>query len=1078
MRKQTGRRSVEEAAVLALSTVDAVLFDLDGVLTDTAKVHERAWDAAFTELFRSRSSNGVLIAPFSAADYRRLVDGEPRLDGVLHVLADRQIKLPLGASSDPSGVGTAWAIANLKDAQFLDLLRIQKPVAFPSSVKLAQNLKAAGIFIGVVSASRHCVDVLEAAGIDVPFDTVVDGWVAAAMRLPGKPDAATYLEAAARLDALPARSVVIEDAVAGVEAGVRGGFGIVIGLDRTDHAHALESAGATLVVSDLSELTVQGQPEQPWIIDLTAEANGANNQTSHGRTESLGTLANGYIGTRAARGTIRAGEDDYAGTYLAGIFDRVATTASGRQAEYESLVNLPDWLPYSFSAGDGDWLEDPSVEISDLSTRLDLRRGILTNTFNTQDREGRQCTVTEQRIVSMSQPHLMVQKLTIIANNWSGKARIRMGIGTSAANRQTEESRLLGTAHLRFEARGENPPDMFWLSTRTIQSDILIAYAGRVKLAVGAEASRAPLPASDQCGVELSTLVSQSGRVEVQKTIAIFTSRDRGISEPSLAARATVASAAHFQEIARQHKFSWDQLWQRAETSVALTDPRASSAGNGSEPEMADAVVTTEVVNLQLFHLLQVASPNVADLDVGIPARGLAGESYLGHIFWDELFVFPVLNLRFPDTARALLQYRQRRMSAARTAALGEGHRGAMFPWQSGSDGRDETPASLYNVRTGKWIADHSHRQRHVGLAVAYNFWQHWETTGDTGFLFGVGAEVLLETARFFASLATFDPALSLWRIRGVMGPDEFHDGYPSTPGTGVDDNAYTNVMTAWLMSHAKELVGMLREADRGDVLERIGLSDEELQSWEVLSTRLYVPFHDGVISQFAGYELLAELNLEEYRKKYGNIGRLDLILDAEGDSVRNYRLSKQADTLMLFYLLSAEELREVLKQLGHQLTPDLLLATIDYYSARAVHGSSLSAVVHAWVQARTDRAGSWAQFRQALDMDYGDLQGGTTAEGIHLGAMAGSIDILQRCYTGLEVRGGALWLNPELPEELRHLHFTITYRDHRVLIDITDRTLTISAAPGRAAPAVVIVGGRHHVLKAGRRIEHQLDAV
>jgi len=1077
MPKQTAGQFLDSGAVLDLSTIDAVLFDLDGVLTDTAKVHERAWGAAFTELFQSQRANQVPVPSFSGSDYRRLVDGEPRLDGVLHVLAERLITLPLGTPSDRSGTDTAWAIANLKDNLFVEQLAAQKPDAFPSSVKLAQQLQAAGILIGVVSASKHCVDVLAAAGIDIAFDTVVDGWVAAAMRLPGKPNAATYLEGAARLDAPPARTAVIEDAVAGVEAGVRGGFGVVIGLDRTDHAHALEVAGASIVVADLAELIVEGRPEQPWVIDLTPQAEGACNRISPGRTESLGALANGYIGTRAARGTIRSGEDDYAGTYLAGIFDRLVTGTSGARAEYESMVNLPNWLLYDFRADDGDWLTAENVIVSGRATHLDVRHGILTNTFRAEDSAGRQSTVSEKRIVSMAQPHLLAQEITVVANNWSGRLVVRMGVDTSAANRQTEESRLLGTGHLRFEESGESPPDMFWLSTRTIQSDILIAYAGRVQVPVGAEDARKPLPGTDAHGFELDVLISQSGRVEVQKTVAIFTSRDRGISEPSLAARTSVASAPRFEELTRQHKFAWDELWQRAETSVALTEAHTDlssplkGAGNG------EAVVTTDVVNLQLFHLLQVASPNVADLDVGIPARGLAGEGYLGHIFWDELFVFPVLNLRFPETARALLQYRQRRLPAARAAALSEGHRGAMFPWQSGSDGRDETPTSLYNSLTGKWIADNSHRQRHVGLAVAYNFWQYWETSGDTGFLFGVGAEVLLETARFFASLATFDARLDRWRIKRVMGPDEFHDGYPTTPGSGIDDNAYTNIMTAWLMSRAKDLVGLLRDADREDVLKRIGLTEKELLSWEVLSKHLYVPFHDGVISQFAGYELLAELNLEGYRNKYGNIGRLDLILDAEGDSVRNYRLSKQADTLMLFYLLSAEELRAVLKRLGHPLTPRMILATIDYYSARAVHGSSLSAVVHAWVQARTNRTGSWALFRQALDMDYGDLQGGTTAEGIHLGAMAGSIDILQRCYTGLEVRDGALWLNPELPDELHHLHFPISYRDHRVLIDITDGILTISAAPGRAAPAAVIIAGRHHLLKTGHLIRHRLAA-
>jgi trehalose/maltose hydrolase-like predicted phosphorylase len=561
----------------------------------------------------------------------------------------------------------------------------------------------------------------------------------------------------------------------------------------------------------------------------------------------------------------------------------------------------------------------------------------------------------------------------------------------------------------------------------------------------------------------------------VEKVVAIFTSRDRAISEPEAAARRAAAAAGDFAALEGEHEAAWARLWRRSHLLVDVGGSANAAAGVGAAPADAKRWVNSGGVHLQLFHLLQVASPHVVDLDVGIPARGLAGEGYLGHVFWDELFVLPVLNFSVPEVARALLRYRCRRLGAARLAAAAAGHRGAMFPWQSGSDGRDETPSVLYNPRDRRWIADHSHRQRHVGLAVAYELWQHWQTTGDTWFFFGTGAEVFLEIARFFAGLATFDPALSRWRIRGVMGPDEFHDAYPSAEQRGVDDNAYTNVMTAWLLRRAGELVELLRGDHRDDVLERIKLAESELRRWEQLATELYVPFHDGVISQFAGYERLSPIDLDGYRARYGNIGRLDLILDAEGDAVRRYQVAKQADVLMLFYLLSAEELREVLDGLGYELTASTILRTVDYYSARVAHGSTLSAVVHAWVAARADRARSWAQFRQALATDIADTQGGTTAEGIHLGAMAGTVDLLLRCYTGLEVREEALWLNPALPDELDRLRFALTYRDHWVDIDIDHHRLVVGAAAAQARPATVVLSGERRTLEPGQRIEREL---
>jgi trehalose/maltose hydrolase-like predicted phosphorylase len=589
----------------------------------------------------------------------------------------------------------------------------------------------------------------------------------------------------------------------------------------------------------------------------------------------------------------------------------------------------------------------------------------------------------------------------------------------------------------------------------------VIAEAACTRLTTGAERARSLVESPRAVAQELVADVVVGGRATLEKIVVIYTSRDRAISEPLEAARAGAARAGGFAEVLAAHQSAWAHLWQRSR--VELTMAPQSSGGSGH---------TSTVLHLHLFHLLQVASPHVVDLDVGIPARGLAGEDYQGHVFWDELFCFPVLNVRFPEVARSLLSYRWLRLSAARRAAAAVGHRGAMFPWQSGSDGSDQTPRMLYNPRSGRWIPDRSYRQRHVGLAVAFELWQHWQTTADNVFFAGPGAEVFLEIARFFADLCAFDDSVGRFRIRGVMGPDEFHDGYPWAPDGGIDDNAYTNVMTAWLLRRAVEVVELIRPLYRGEVLERIGLDDTELRRWDRLSAELYVPFHAGVISQFAGYEQLEPLDLDAYSDRYGNIGRLDLILEAEGDAANRYQVAKQADVLMLFYLLSAEELRQVLHGLGYELTPETIRRTVEYYAARAVHGSTLSAVVHAWVTARADRRASWRQFQRALAADVADTQGGTTAKGVHLGAMAGTVDLLQRCYTGLEVRGDALWLNPVLPEEIARLRFALAYRNHWVDLDIDHDRLVVSAAPSQAQTANVMVAGGRHRLRPGQRIE------
>ncbi|MFV9458073.1 trehalose-phosphatase [Rhodococcus sp. NM-2] len=461
------------------------------------------------------------------------------------------------------------------------------------------------------------------------------------------------------------------------------------------------------------------------------------------------------------------------------------------------------------------------------------------------------------------------------------------------------------------------------------------------------------------------------------------------------------------------------------------------------------SVIQRRFVAMHLPHVCALQTTIIADLDVGVPARGLHGEAYRGHVFWDELFVFPVLNLRVPTLTRSLLRYRYRRLPEARRAARAAGYRGAMFPWQSGSDGREESQQLHLNPRSGRWLPDPSWRQHHIGIAIAYNVWHYYQVTGDLEFLSDFGAEMLVEIARFFAGLASYEAPRGRYTIRGVMGPDEFHSGYPEAPHEGVDNNAYTNVMAVWVILRAREALDVIPAPDRSDLVDSMSLDVGEMARWADVSRRMFVPFHDRVISQFEGYEALAELNWAGYRERYTDIQRLDRILEAEGDDVNRYRASKQADVLMLFYLLSADELRDLFERLGYQLEPEAIPRTIDYYIARTSHGSTLSAVVHSWVLARANRDKAMEFFDRVLASDITDIQGGTTSEGIHLAAMAGSIDLLQRCFTGLETRGDRLVFNPEWPRTLGALEFSIVYRGHQLWLTISGRRVQVSAGAG-----------------------------
>jgi alpha,alpha-trehalase len=310
------------------------------------------------------------------------------------------------------------------------------------------------------------------------------------------------------------------------------------------------------------------------------------------------------------------------------------------------------------------------------------------------------------------------------------------------------------------------------------------------------------------------------------------------------------------------------------------------------------------------------------------------------------------------------------------------------------------------------------------------------------------------------------------------MGPDEYHDAYPDADRPGLNDNAYTNVMVTWTLIRSLDVLDALTPYERQELTERLEVTPDELARWDDMTRRLTVPFHgDRIISQFAGYGELEEFDWLGYAERYGDIQRLDRILEAEGDSTNRYKLSKQADVLMLFYLLPAEVLERLFARLGYGLDPSVdIPRTIDYYLRRTSHGSTLSRMVHAWILARYDRPRSWDLFRQSLESDITDVQRGSTAEGIHLGAMAGTVDLLQRCYGGVEVRQDFLSVRPALPDELSAMSFTIEYVGQRVDISIKADRVSLHADPGGRTPIRMAVDGEEILLMPGERLERAIE--
>lgn len=1298
---------------------DAVIFDMDGVVTDTASVHAAAWTQVFDGFLAARKPGpGENCAPFTASDYQDYVDGKPRYDGVADFLASRAISLPRGEPSDTAADATICGLGNGKDEVFLARIAESGVPVFATTVALVRRLRAAGVRTAVFSASRNAAQVLDAAGLGDLFAVRVDGVVAEELALPGKPDPATMVLATQRLGAEPERTVVVEDAEAGVSAGRRGGFGLVIGIERGADPDRLLCTGADVVVADADEIRVrsgfrrlseiadalawwpsiadavedehvavlldfdgtiseivpdpdaaipiegvratlaalaarcpvavisgrgledlrtrvgvegiwyagshgfelvapdgtehvhEGGPKaeralvqaaaelaerlsripgvliEPkrfavavhhrkvaadavatvvatvhdiargqglrvtagrkvtelrpdvdwdkgralhWVLDLVgrpvmpvylgddltdedafdaiqvtgmplvvrhddtgdrrtaarfaldsparagefleriAELLTGESDWAVGRSwlltydgyepdaerlrEALCAVGNGYLVTRAAAPETRAGAHHYPGTYVAGIYNRLGDDIAGRHVENESLVNLPNWLPLTWRVADEEWFDVDGVELLDYTQQFDMRQGLLTRRLRCRDTAGRITAVVQQRFASMDSPHTCAMRTTLTPENWSGPLTVRSSIDTSVRNTGVDRYRELSGTHLS-ELRIDIPDaHTVCALMRTTQSLVTVAVATRTTVTSEAQETAGSALADGAAGHDF-VVPAESGRdIVVDKTAAVFTGRDRAISAPDEAAVRLLDEAPGYDALCTAHAAAWEHVWRRLRIDLDASE---------------------ESVRALRLHVLQVAqtlSRHTADLDAGVPARGLHGEAYRGHVFWDELFVLPVVSLRDPALTRELLRYRYRRLPQARAAARAQGCRGALFPWQSGSDGREESQRLHLNPRSGHWNTDASARAQHAGPAVAYNVWHYYQATGDRAFLAEFGAELLVEIARFWSDRATYDPADDRYHIRGVIGPDEFHSGYPGRPYQGIDDNAYTNVMAVWVIRRALDAVELLPPRVRSELLDRLAVPAVESERWAEVADRMFVPFHDGVISQFAGYDRLAELDWDDYRRRYGDTSRLDRILEAEGDDVDRYRVAKQADVLMLFYLFSADELGRLFAGLGYDFGGADIPRTVDYYLARTSHGSTLSAVVHAWVLARANRDRAMEFFASVLESDIADIQGGTTAEGIHLGAMAGSIDLVQRCFTGLETRDDRLIFAPSWPPELGTLTFAIIYHGHRLTVRIDARRIEISSDTDGARSITVECRGRTVVLATGESV-------
>ena len=783
---------------------------------------------------------------------------------------------------------------------------------------------------------------------------------------------------------------------------------------------------------------------------------------SEGLREALTSTGNGYLCTRGAAEWEDADGVHYPGTYMHGGYNRETTILGGSPVLNEDLVNLPNWLVLKLRIEGGEAVRLADAGLLEYRHELDIQHATITRRIRFRDRCGRQTTLQSRRFVSMADVHHAGIEWTLVPENWSGRVEVISAVDGRVSNAGVARYQQMEGRHLDPVGPRTLAPEVIALKAETRQSNLYVSEAARTRVFRGdqqLQVERKLFQTEDYIQQVLAFDVQQGVPARVEKMVTFYTSRDPAVSDTLVKAATSAARHTDFAASFERHAAAWDELWRVCDVRLS-GDERAQL-----------------LLRLHIAHVLQVCSRNTADLDAGLPARGLNGEAYRGHVFWDEIYALPFFNVRLPEVTRGLLMYRYRRIGEARAAAREAGFRGAMFPWQSGSEGIEETQLVHLNPVSDRWEPDLSRNQRHVNGAIFYNIWHYFQATHDQVFLRDYGAEMMLEITRFWASIARFNPERERYEIHGVMGPDEFHDKYPDAAQGGLRNNAYTNVMVAWLCDVAGQLLALL-PASRAEALrERLGIGDDELAVWQDMSRRMFVTFlGDGIISQFEGYEDLEELDWDAYREKYGNIQRLDRILRAEGEDPNRYKVTKQADTVMLFFLFRQDELSEVFGRLGYDYRADTVTRNVECYDRRTSHGSTLSFVTHAGVLAAIDPEGSWDRFLVALRSDADDIQGGTTKEGIHMGVMSGTLDLVQRCYAGAHVRDGALYFDPRLPSRLDGLSFSGQFRDTPIEVTLTRDRLTLAVHPeGASRPIRVAIPGEVRELRPGEQTVFEL---
>lgn len=737
--------------------------------------------------------------------------------------------------------------------------------------------------------------------------------------------------------------------------------------------------------------------KEDWLI---AEKNWSRDKLNV--TESTFTLGNGYLGSRGIYEEIPEGTEP--GTYIAGVYDAAASMVP-------ELVNAPNPIDFRIIV-EGEKLDIDRMNILENERVLDLQKGLLVRRTVFSDTKGRRFLYESLRFFSLCDTHIGGMQIYLKALDKPARIIVQDTVDDSVTNiGSLLEGRKRHTQLVNVSA----VKDMNYLCVKTFTNKIWIAYTSFLAVARGAGQSVGTLN-------KIFNMTLKKGETLCfTKIFSIYTSRHISYGRLEKIATKELYRAKNigFEKLLEKHIKTWQEKWKAMDVKIE------------GDKEVQKAL------RFNIYHL--AISGNENDENISISARTLSGNGYRGHIFWDtEIFVLPFFIYTNPKIAKNLLMYRFHRLDAARKIATEKSYKGTLFPWESADTGKDTTPPYSKNL-DGTIIEIHTgDLEHHIVSDIAYTVCHYFAATEDIEFMFKAGLEIIFETARFWASRVTYSRKKKRFEIKGVIGPDEFHEK--------VDNNVYTNKMAEWNLCKASRLYRSFSKKNPRTfkkIERKLSLKPEEAENWVRIADKMRIPVSKskGIFEEFDGYLRKKDVVLNTLNRYFMPILPQNIALG----EISKTQLIKQADVVMLMYLLPEE------------FTGSQKSKNYSYYVKRTLHKSSLSSSIYSIIASEVgDTTRGYLFFLFSL---YADLKNthGNTREGIHAASLGGTWQAAIMGFSGFRIIDEMPSFEPSLPGHWRGVEFGLRWKKCDLKVRISNKKIKFFISSKKKKGSILI---------------------